>query len=91
MNETRKTAQKLLVGFCRVCPICNGRACAGEVPGMGGLGTGASFMANVMALAQKTFVMRLIHDVVEPQLDTSILGLDLFMPVMAAPIWWDFF
>lgn len=86
MKEIRKTARELMAGFCRVCPVCNGKACAGEVPGMGGLGTGTAFMTNVTALAQKTFAMRLVHDVVEPQLGTSILGLNLSMPVMAAPI-----
>ena len=51
MKEIRDQARELMTGYCRVCPICNGRACAGEVPGMGGLGTGSSFMANVEALA----------------------------------------
>lgn len=86
MKEIRKTARELMTGFCRVCPVCNGKVCAGEVPGMGGLGTGTAFMTNISALAQKTFAMRLIHDVVEPQLATSVLGLNLSMPVMAAPI-----
>ena len=66
MKEIRKTARDLMTGFCRVCPVCNGKACAGEVPGMGGLGTGAAFMANVKALARHTFNMRLVHDMTEP-------------------------
>jgi isopentenyl diphosphate isomerase/L-lactate dehydrogenase-like FMN-dependent dehydrogenase len=86
MKEIRKTARDLMTGFCRVCPVCNGKACAGEVPGMGGLGTGAAFMANVQALAKVTFNMRLVHEITEPDTSTSILGLDLSMPVMAAPI-----
>lgn len=86
MKEIRKTARDLMTGFCRVCPVCNGKACAGEVPGMGGLGTGSAFMANVQALAKVTFNMRLVHEITEPDTSTSILGLDLSMPVMAAPI-----
>ncbi len=86
MKETRKTARDLMTGFCRVCPVCNGKACAGEVPGMGGLGTGSAFMANVQALAKVTFNMRLVHEITEPNTRTNILGLDLSMPVMAAPI-----
>jgi 4-hydroxymandelate oxidase len=86
MKEMRKTARDLMNGFCRVCPVCNGKACAGEVPGMGGLGTGSAFMANVQALAKVTFNMRLVHEITEPDTSTSILGLDLSMPVMAAPI-----
>ena len=86
MKEIRKTARDLMTGFCRVCPVCNGKACAGEVPGMGGLGTGSAFMANVQALAKYTFNMRLVHDITEPDTRTSLLGLNLSMPVLAAPI-----
>ena len=86
MKEIRKTARDLMSGFCRVCPVCNGKACAGEVPGMGGLGTGSAFMANVQALAGYKFNMRLVHDITEPDTATSLLGLDLSMPVIAAPI-----
>lgn len=48
-------------GYCRVCPVCDGRACAGQVPGMGGIGTGSAFTANVAALASVRFNMRVIH------------------------------
>jgi isopentenyl diphosphate isomerase/L-lactate dehydrogenase-like FMN-dependent dehydrogenase len=86
MKEIRKTARDLMTGFCRVCPVCNGKACAGEVPGMGGLGTGSAFINNVQALASVRFNMRLMHEISEPDTKTSLLGLDLSMPVMAAPI-----
>jgi hypothetical protein len=36
MKEIRQTARERMKGYCRVCPVCDGRACAGEVPGMGG-------------------------------------------------------
>ncbi len=86
MKEIRKAARELMAGFCRVCPVCNGKACAGEVPGMGGLGTGASFMANVEALARHTFNMRLVHDITEPDTGAELLGMKMSMPVLAAPI-----
>jgi isopentenyl diphosphate isomerase/L-lactate dehydrogenase-like FMN-dependent dehydrogenase len=86
MKEVHKTARDLMTGFCRVCPVCNGKACAGEVPGMGGLGTGSSFMSNVTALAKVKFNMRLMHGITEPDTSTRLLGLDLSMPVLAAPI-----
>ena len=73
-------------GFCRVCSVCDGRSCAGEVPGMGGVGTGASFLANIDALAACRLNMRLIHDVTEPDTKVTILGRSLDMPVLAAPI-----
>lgn len=86
MKDVRKTARERMKGYCRVCPVCNGIACAGEVPGMGGLGTASSFKANVAALAAERFNMRLIHNVAEPDTRVSILGYDLSMPILAAPI-----
>jgi len=72
--------------FCRVCPVCNGLACAGEVPGMGGVGTGSSFITNVQALAAHKFNMRLIHDVISPDTGITLLGKPLSLPLLAAPI-----
>ena len=86
MDEIYKNAKKLMQGFCRVCPVCNGRACAGEVPGMGGLGTASSFTANVRGLAEHQFNMRLIHGVKEPDTRVTLLGKTLTLPVLAAPI-----
>jgi len=52
MKEIYRLARERFNGACRVCPICNGRACAGEMPGMGGIGTGSSFMANFDSLSR---------------------------------------
>ncbi len=86
MKEVRNQARKLMEGFCKVCPVCDGRACAGEVPGMGGIGTGSAFRDNVQALSECRFQMRVIHDVVDPETRTEILGISLDIPVLAAPI-----
>lgn len=86
MKEVKEKARGLMKGFCRVCPVCDGRACAGEVPGMGGLGTAKSFKNNVTALANIRLNMRLLHGVTEPDTSCSVLGYDLAMPVLAAPI-----
>ncbi|MFH1985492.1 MAG: alpha-hydroxy-acid oxidizing protein [Pseudomonadota bacterium] len=86
MDDIRKRARERMKGYCRVCPVCNGVACAGEVPGMGGLGTASSFKANVAALAAERFNMRLIHGVGEPDTRVTVLGGKLALPVLAAPI-----
>ena len=86
MQEIRKSAKEKMKGYCRVCPVCNGKACAGEVPGMGGLGTGSAFTANMEALDAMRFNMKLVHNVKEPVTETELLGLSLAMPLMAAPI-----
>lgn len=35
MKEIRQKAKILMEGFCGVCPSCNGKACVGEIPGIG--------------------------------------------------------
>jgi isopentenyl diphosphate isomerase/L-lactate dehydrogenase-like FMN-dependent dehydrogenase len=86
MKDIRDNARKMMETFCRVCPTCNGKVCAGQVPGMGGLGSGSSFTNNIDALAKIKFNMRLIHDVTEPDTTVTVLGKKLAFPVLAAPI-----
>lgn len=86
MKDIRTAARENMKGYCRVCPVCDGRACAGEVPGMGGLNTASSFRNNVSALAAVQLNMQLVHDIEMPDTATSLLGLPLSFPVLAAPI-----
>lgn len=85
MKEIRDKARGMM-GNCRVCPVCNGKACAGQVPGMGGSGTGGSFRSAVEALARIRLNMRVIHDAAEPDTATTVLGQELALPVIAAPV-----
>lgn len=85
-NTLKCTAREKFKGSCRVCPVCNGVVCSGEVPGMGALGTGASFHNNMKALASYRLNLRTIHSVIQPQLACRILGLDLNLPVIGAAI-----
>ncbi len=86
MKDVYENAKKLMKGFCHVCQQCNGKACAGEVPGMGGLGTGSSFHSNIESLARVKFNMRLLHGVTEPDTSVTIFGQKLDLPIIAAPI-----
>ena len=86
IKEVLANAKERMKGFCRVCPVCDGRACAGETPGMGGIGTGSAFKNNVAALAGVRLNMRLIHEVKKPVTETEVLGFRLRLPVLAAPI-----
>lgn len=84
--ELRNRAKEGFHGACRMCPICNGIACAGEVPGMGGVGTGAGFRNNVNALAALKLNLRTVHRVAAPKLATALFGQELSLPVLAAPV-----
>ncbi|EGW37109.1 alpha-hydroxy-acid oxidizing protein [Desulfosporosinus sp. OT] len=86
MKTVRQTAREKLKGFCRVCPECNGKVCAGEVPGMGGLGTGASFKSNVEMLAAFRLNMRTLHGAKNPDTTYKLFGQDLATPILGAPI-----
>ncbi len=83
-------ARQVLMPICRVCPQCDGVACAGEFPGFGGIGTGKAFQNNFIALHAAKFNQRTIHNVstadVKPDTSTVIFGRKLAVPVMAAPL-----
>lgn len=85
-KEVKKKARENLGGSCRVCNVCDGRACAGEVPGMGGKGTGESFQANVEALRLYKLNMRTIHNVKNPDTSIELFGKKMSIPVFAAPV-----
>ena len=86
MKQIRDDAREKMKPHCRVCPICDGRVCAGEVPGMGGMGTGESFMENVRALAAWKLNLRTLHDAAPFDTTLDLFGLTLTSPVMAAPL-----
>ncbi|MDK2854987.1 MAG: 4-hydroxymandelate oxidase [Bacillota bacterium] len=86
LEEVRAAAKEKLKGLCRMCPVCDGRACAGEVPGFGGIGTGASFMNNIEALRRWRLNLRTLHDVFEPDTKTTLFGQTLAAPILGAPM-----
>lgn len=86
LSTLRKKAREELKGFCRVCPVCDGRACAGEAPGMGGMGTGLAFGANLEALRAWRLNMRTLHAVKTADTTLTLLGRELAMPILAAPM-----
>ncbi|MEW6064265.1 FMN-dependent dehydrogenase [Desulforamulus profundi] len=86
LKTMRNLAKEQLKGYCRVCPVCDGRACSGEVPGMGGTGTGISFRNNLTALASYSLNMRTLHGAKDPVTETELFGSKLSSPIMGAPM-----
>ena len=86
VTEVRENAKKRFAGTCKVCKICNGIACAGEVPGMGGAGTGQSFINNIEALKKIKLKLSTLHDATDPVMNIDIWGNKLSAPIMTAPI-----
>ena len=85
-KEILKNAKENLNGSCRVCKVCNGIACAGEVPGMGGKDTGDSFRENFNSLEKVKLNMRTIHDAKNPDTSVEMFGKKMRIPVFAAPV-----
>ncbi len=85
-KDILKNARENLNGSCRVCRVCNGKACSGEVPGMGGKGTGDAFTINIDALDSYKLNMRLIHDAKNPDISVELFGRKMDMPIFAAPV-----
>ena len=85
-QEVKTRARERMKGYCRVCPKCDGKACAGEVPGMGGVLTGTAFVNNIEALAMYNLNMRTIHQVDDPDTSLKVFGRKFATPIFAAPL-----
>jgi 4-hydroxymandelate oxidase len=86
VKEVRKEAKKRFNGICRVCRECNGVACAGKFPGIGGVGSGLSFINNYKALAALRVKMRVVHAASDPGTSVTLLGQKLSMPILGAVV-----
>ena len=81
LTEAREAAREKMKGFCAVYKVCDGlpdRLCQGikygKAIGMGGIGKGESFAANVKALDRLRLKTRLITPHVEPNTKASFSG-----------------
>lgn len=86
IKEIRKNAKERMKEFCVLCPECNGKWCAGKVPGMGGAGNGGSFTQAFKKLKEIKIAMRTLHSATDPKLDCSLFNEDLSFPAIVAPI-----
>ena len=88
--EVYQRARQVMYPICRVCPQCDGIACAGEFPGMGGLWSGASFQNNFTDLQKVRLKLRPLNSVSsqdrKPDTSTVLFGRKLSLPALAAPI-----
>ncbi len=86
VKDVLDKARERLYPTCRVCPVCNGVACAGESGAIGGAGSGMSFQNNFSALQRVKMAMRNIHDVTKADTTTTIFGRKISLPAVCAPM-----
>ncbi len=85
-EEIVKRARELMGPNCRVCPVCDGRACRGEIPGLGGMGSGSSFTVCRPFLDSVKLMMDVVYE--SAPIDTSIelFGKSWPFPFFMAPL-----
>lgn len=86
LNEVRDSAREHLKPYCNVCKECNGIYCSGNVPGMGGAGSGNGMKRAYEKLSEIKFNMRTIHPVKNPITEAEVFGQKIGLPLLAAPV-----
>jgi 4-hydroxymandelate oxidase len=91
LTDARAKAQERMKGTCAVYKVCDGRPdrlCQGikygKPLGMGGIGKGLGFTANIDALDRLHLKTRLISAHAEPEIRTSFLGHDVAFPIFCS-------
>lgn len=85
-NEIRHRAREKFNRTCFACAICNGIECRGKIPGVGGIGNGYAFIRNCKDMGRILIETKTIHDVTSVDTSTNFLGVDLSLPLAAAPV-----
>lgn len=88
-GKYQENARKVLNPSCRVCKICNGRACAGRYTNsleFGAKGNNEGFIHACDALKQIKIELDVIHDDYEPDTSIELFGHTFDLPVFASPI-----
>ena len=85
-QEVLENARKLLYPKCKVCPVCNGRACAGQVPGVGGIGSGRAFTVCREYLDSISIPLDPVHEHWEADPSIELFGRKFSYPFFIAPI-----
>ncbi len=86
LNSLKQLGKEKFGKFCLMCRICDGRACAGQIPGMGGVSTASAFTNNLKALSNVSLRQRIIHEACEPDTSCEFFGVKMAAPILAAPI-----
>ncbi len=85
-DEIRKIARERFGSVCAVCEVCNGFACRGKMPGIGGVGNGSAFIRSVDIFQHYHLVPHYLHRVETPKVSTSLFGVELSLPLIPSPI-----
>lgn len=86
LDEIWAKAREVMAPNCRACPVCNGKACRGEIPGVGAMGDGSAWTVCTEFLERVKVRMDTIHEPWEPDTSVELFGVKLAAPLCIAPI-----
>ena len=86
LEQVWANARQIMAPNCRVCPVCDGRACRGEIPGVGAMGDGSSWTACVEFLKRCKLNLDTVYDYHGIDPSFSLFGRDFALPIMIGPI-----
>ena len=74
------------MGPCKVCPVCDGRACKNKIPGPGAKGRGDVAIRNYNAWQDIRVNMDTLHANVPVSTELELFGHTFAIPVFAGPV-----
>lgn len=74
------------MGPCKACPVCDGRACRGTIPGPGAKGVGDCAIRNYAAWQAVHVNMDTLCEPGAPDTSCTLLGHTFKLPVFAGPV-----
>lgn len=85
-EEVMKQARFEVGPYCKVCPVCDGRACKNQIPGPGAKGIGDVAIRNYDQWQQIRVNMDTISENVVPDTKIELFGNTFAYPFFAGPV-----
>lgn len=85
-QEVLEQARGNVGAYCKVCPVCNGRACKNQVPGPGAKGTGDTAARNYDKWQEIRVVLDTICENGAPDTTFEMFGRTFRYPFFAGPL-----
>ena len=85
-SEVLSAAKTRIGPYCKVCPVCDGRACRNTMPGPGAKGTGTAAMRNYAAWQNVFLNMDTICENGPVDTGCTLFGQHYALPLFAGPV-----
>lgn len=85
-KELLDSARGCMGPYCKVCPVCNGKACGNTMPGPGAKGVGDVAVRNYEAWKKVRINLNTIAENREPDTSFDFFGKTLKYPIFAGPV-----